>query len=302
MQRTNADSPSPSRAARRPRCDLIPADAYTVAELTDIYNQTRIDYIVPMPMNPARLQEYIDNYDLDLTRSVVARTGDKTLGLAMLGVRPSHTWITRLGVVPDGRHLGAGHAMMSHLIEQSYNVGASYIILEVICGNVPAHTLFVRLGFEEVRELLILRRPPGAPKASVPAYDVVHGDESRALELLQRRRSAPSWLDEYESLRNAGSLASIEVTLADGAAGWLAYQTSVFQLGRLVVQTEQGDPASVAATLAHALHTTHPHKDTKTENLPALDEHLPGLQAMRYMESFRRTEMRRPLDPAINPS
>jgi hypothetical protein len=45
---------------------LIPASQFTLDELTGIYNQTRVDYMVPMPMNAARLAEYISVYDVDL--------------------------------------------------------------------------------------------------------------------------------------------------------------------------------------------------------------------------------------------
>jgi hypothetical protein len=213
----------------------------------------------------------------------------------MLGVRDDHTWITRLGVIPDKRRVGAGRGMMNYEIARSVDLDVNHIILEVIKNNVPAHKLFRSLGFVETRELLILRRPPGPPPSTAPIYAVRHGGAARALELLAQRESVPSWLDETPSLRNAGDLACLEVALSDGSRGWMTYQTTVFQLGRLVLQTESGDPASVAAAMAHALHTKHPDKDTKTENLPALDPHLPGLLKMQYLESFRRIEMRKDL-------
>ena len=37
--------------------EIIPADRFTVQELVDLYNQTRVDYLVPMPMNAERLAE-----------------------------------------------------------------------------------------------------------------------------------------------------------------------------------------------------------------------------------------------------
>ena len=52
----------------------VPASQYTYQQLADVYNQTRIDYIVPMPMNAKRMQEYIDHYDLDLDNSIIATT------------------------------------------------------------------------------------------------------------------------------------------------------------------------------------------------------------------------------------
>ena len=274
----------------------MPATEFTVEKLTWAYNQARVDYIVPMPMNPKRLQGYIDNYDVVLERSVVAMHGEQILGLSMLGTRlhPPHTWITRLGVLPVKRRHGAGQLMMEYMIDQSKQIGAEYIILEVIKNNVPAHRLFIKLGFEEVRQLLILRRPPGPPAEDVdaPPYDVEFFDMAHAIDLLHQRRSVPSWLDETPSLINAGNLEALRVRLRNGARGWLVFQNTTFQLARLVPQTEAGDPRLVACALAHALHSRYDAKDTKTENVPLNDPHLPGLKDVGYIESFRRIEMK----------
>lgn len=275
---------------------LVPATDFTVEKLTWAYNQARVDYIVPMPMNPKRLQGYIDNYDVVLERSVVAMHGEQILGLSMLGARshPPHTWITRLGVLPVKRRHGAGQKMMEYMIDQSKKIGAAYVILEVIKNNVPAHHLFIKLGFEEVRQLLILRRPPGPPAkdVDVPPYEVELLDMEHAIDLLHRRRSVPSWLDEVPSLINAGNLEALRVKLQNGARGWIVYQNTTFQLARLVPQTEAGDPRLVARALAHALHSRYDAKDTKTENVPLNDPHLPGLKDVGYIESFRRIEMK----------
>jgi hypothetical protein len=217
--------------------------------------------------------------------------GDRILGLAMLGVRSGHTWITRLGVLPVKRRMGTGQALMEYLIDQSRRLGVDYILLEVIKNNVPAQQLFLKLGFRALRELLIIRRPPGPPPMDVGCYSAQALGYHQAEELLHQRRSVPSWLDETPSLKNAGSLAALRVELETGDRGWLVYQQTVFQLGRLVLQTEAGDPHKVARALIHALHTRHPAQDTKSENLPLTDPHWPALQEMGYIESFRRTEM-----------
>ncbi len=141
--------------------ELVPASRFTVHQLTDAYNQTRVDYLIPMPMTPPRLQEYITAYDLRLDASAVAVEGDQILGLCMLGLRQGRGWITRLGVLPTTRRHGVGLALMEYCIAQAAQHGAVMLYLEVIVGNTPAHTLFLRLGFREVRRLLVLRRPPG---------------------------------------------------------------------------------------------------------------------------------------------
>jgi ribosomal protein S18 acetylase RimI-like enzyme len=280
-----------------PSVQLLSAVQFTYDELVAAYNQTRVDYIVPMPMNATRLQEYVRTYDVDLELSGVARENEHILGLAMLGVRPGHTWVTRLGVLPTKRRRGTGQLLMECLIEQSRNLDVDYVTLDVIKHNDPALKLFLKLGFHDVRELLIVRRPPGPPAIDVGPYTVHPFNRHEVIELLRQRRRAPSWLDERESLVNAGNLAALRAELPTGEWGWLAYQQTPFQLARLVLQAEIGDPHRVGLVLIHALHTLHPALDTKSENLPLDCPHWPAMQEMGYIESFRRIEMR--LDLAL---
>jgi GNAT superfamily N-acetyltransferase len=275
-----------------PSVKLLSSIQFTYDELVGAYNQTRVDYIVPMPMNAARLKKYVDTYDVDLELSCVAMEDEHILGLAMLGARPNRTWVTRLGVLPVKRRRGTGQMLMECLIEQSRNLDVDYVTLDVIKNNDPALGLFLKLGFREVRELLIIRRPPGPPEIHIGPYTLHSLDYQQAVELLSRRQSTASWLDEKESLINAGNLTALRVELPTGDRGWLVYQKTVFQLARMVLQTEHGDPHRVGLALAHALHTLHPALDTKSENLPLNCPHWPALQEMGYIESFRRIEMR----------
>ncbi len=228
----------------------------------------------------------------------MAVAGDQILGIVMLGVRSGHTWITRLGVLPVKRRCGAGQLLVEHLIGRSRQLQVDYIVLEVIKGNLPAYRLFQKLGFRNVRELLVLRRPPGPPAVDVNSYSAQALDYHQALALLQKRQSVPSWLDETPSLENAGNLAALRVELETGDRGWLLCQNTVFQLGRLVLQTEVGDPHRGGLALIHALHTRYPAQNTHTENLPCDDPHWPVLQKAGNLESFRRIEMRLDLNPA----
>jgi ribosomal protein S18 acetylase RimI-like enzyme len=270
---------------------LLPTCQFTYEELVAAYNQTRVDYIVPMPMNATRLREYVHNYDVDIKASIVAVDERQILGLAMLGVRPGHTWVTRLGVLPVKRRRGTGQLLMEHLIAHSRHLGMPYVTLDVIKHNDPAYYLFLKLGFRDVRELLVIRRPPGPPAVAARSYSVEALDYCRAMELLRWRRDIPSWLCETESLVNAGGLAALRVELANGGWGWLVYQQTIFQLSRLVLQVEAGDPHLVALALLHALHVRHPALDAKSEDLPIDSPYWPALQEMGYLESFRRIEM-----------
>ena len=271
--------------------DLIPASDFSYEELVEAYNRTRVDYMVPMPMNAARLREYAEVCDIDLEASAVAVDGSEILGLAMLGVRPGRAWISRLGIIRSKRRQGTGWTLVTHMIEQARQKGAKSIVLEVIKNNVPAHNLFIKKGFRETRELLVLRRPPNPPPEAITEAKVESLGYKDAVRLLGRRQAQPSWLDANESMINAGQLSALHAVLADGSHGWLVFQNTVFQLGRLVVQTEKGDPLIVGRSLLHYLHSAHPVQDTKTENLPADDPHWPAFKELGYLVTFRRIEM-----------
>jgi ribosomal protein S18 acetylase RimI-like enzyme len=271
---------------------LVPASSFNIAQLVAAYNQTRVDYLVPMPMNAARLAEYIHLYDVDLDRSRVAVEGDQILGLAMLGVRPDRTWITRLGVLPVKRQRGVGEALMRALLDAAEQLNIAHTCLEVIKHNTPAHTLFLKLGFIETRELLILRRPPGPP-AEIPSAEVEWLDRAEALALLDTRSASPAWTNETDSLANIENLAGLSLRLPDGSSGWIVFERQKFILSHFVMRTSQGHTVTLGQALLAHLYQRFPDLDTHAENIPLDDPQLPAFFDSRFVESFRRIEMSR---------
>lgn len=289
-------SPLPNTAI-----ELIPASRFTIEELTAIYNQTRVDYMVPMPMNPARLREYIRAYDVDLDRSMVASEEGLLRGVAMLGVRRDRAWITRLGVIPSTRRGGVGEALCRSLLDHCAALGIDFAMLEVIKNNAPAHQLFLKLGFYEVGELLILRRSPTThtkPLVEPAVADARRLERYEALDLIGYDRGAQPWTNQSESMANSENVFGMRVTLPDGSRGWIAYQREKFTLTHFIYKTEEGDPAQVAYAFLSHLHHQYPRLDTYIENIQVDDPHLPGFYKMGYVESFRRIEMWRGSPPA----
>jgi GNAT superfamily N-acetyltransferase len=271
---------------------IVTADQFTFEQLTEAYNQTRVDYLVPMPMNVARLREYVHVYDVDLAHSCVAVDEVNTLGLGMLGVREGRTWITRLGVLPSGRRRGIGNAIMEALIQRSEEHQADAVWLEVIAGNTPAHELFHKFGFAETRDLIVARRPPRPETAVDPPgiKRVTTLDHEEAIILLSHRKKRPNWLNETESLQNTRNLSALLVELENGGRGWITYHASLFQLTRILVEVTAGDTVEVTEACLNVLHQRHIRQDAKTENLFD-DEQWVGYQKAGYIESFRRIEM-----------
>jgi ribosomal protein S18 acetylase RimI-like enzyme len=277
--------------------ELVPATQFSLEELTDAYNESRVDYIVPMPMNVARLDEYIHFYDVDLSASWVAVRGQTKLGLAMLGVRDERAWITRMGVLPDGRRHGIGGALMERLMESAAERELDVIWLEVIKDNDPGHRLFLKYGFEATRELVVARRPPThevRPPAllegvKISQVSTLHRAET--LRRMARREERPNWLVQTETMRNIPTLSAFLVELSNGGRGWVSYSVSMFQLTRIYVDVLEGDPATITAAALLTLHRYNPVQDAIMENMPLADPRWDGFKAMGYFEVFRRIEM-----------
>ncbi len=298
---------------------LLPASDFTIEELTRAYNQTRTDYLIPMPMNPGRLQEYMLLYDVELASSRVAVVGDNIVGLGMLGKRPGMGWITRLGVLPEGRRKGVGSKIMDALLEEASAFDLPDIWLEVIRGNQPAHELFLKYQFRETRELIVARRPPGTTRNMSIIKDarkVRYLQHEEVMELHCERRERMNWLNSVETMQNVGRLAEVSlnddsghlqhvlphlsgifVEFADGAQGWISYQATTLQLKRICVEAIRGNPARTTAGLLELLHRLHSSQDAVIENIPD-NESWAGFKQAGYFEVFRRIEMVRESGPA----
>ena len=275
----------------------VPIAQYSMDDLAAIYNRARVDYIVPMPMNGKRMAEYIQAYDISTEHSLVAigLEDQQPNGISMLGLRPGRGWITRLGVIPERRRRHTAEFLVQRHLESACQVGCQTVQLEVIKGNEPAHHLFLKLGFVETRELLIVRRAPAKlnPDLMPPsdfAYELVD-DQATLRELLQERDDAPTWVEETPSLFNTGRLSAITAHAANGRVGWLAFQKTPFQLTHLVFSASANADPALSRALLGQLYTLYSMLDTKIENIPADNPAWPVYQAFGYVEAFRRIEM-----------
>jgi GNAT superfamily N-acetyltransferase len=277
----------------------VPADMYSYEELAAIYNMARVDYIVPMPMNTKRMSDYVREYDVDLSASLLSLNDEREpTGVIMVGLRGERAWITRLGVIPERRGRKVGQGLMEASIQGARMCGACRVQLEVIQGNEPAHRLFLKLGFHDVRELLVVRRAPGpldpAPVSTeVHAAEMVSLDEQAIAACLMERASACgspiAWTEESASLRHMTNLIGLALTLNTGETGWIVCQALPFQLTHMIVNPG-ASPVMIEALFLH-LHRRYPLHDAKIENLPPGDSLWETVRQMGYLEASRRVEM-----------
>ena len=293
--------------------DLYPASEFSLEELTEAYNQTRADYLIPMPMNSVRLQEYILLYDVDLARSRVAIVDGAIVGLGMLGLRPDMGWLTRLGVLAEGRRKGVGNAIMQALLDEARHIGLPVVWLEVILGNQVAYDLFIKNHFRTTRELIVARRSPTTERtmAAVTAARKIHYlQHDEAIDLHCRRGERMNWLTSVDTMRNVRRLSNavalddyeqglpqemphlsgIWIEFNDGSQGWVTYMATSFQLKNISVEVVRGDATRTTVNLLEFMHRLHTSQDAIVENIPD-DARWQGFHQAGYFEVFRRIEM-----------
>jgi ribosomal protein S18 acetylase RimI-like enzyme len=280
---------------------LVPASQYTVQQLTEAYNQTRVDYLVPMPMTARRLAEYIGDYDVQLNASAVAVDDDEVIGLCMLSVRGTEGWITRLGVLPSARRHHTGRTLVDHCIDQARQIGIKRLWLEVIIGNTPAHNLFINHGFEETGKLLVLRRPPGAPPAVPTIATYQHALEAvehmrwltpeEMTNLAAKNEEHQAWTNQPQTFRNSGTVQGLLLENSGVTEGWLSFEETTLQLRRVIVGPLGANWLGTTYALLHRLHSKYQSLDTVAENIPFDAPYLAAYYAHGYVASFGRIEM-----------
>ena len=181
---------------------------------------------------------------------------------------------------------------MDFMLEKADALGFEETHLEVIKDNEPAHKLFLKKGFLEADEYLVMRRAPKAVSAPLTGK-IKWLDRDEALNTLKVYPHHLTWINAICSMVNAPDVQGLQIWLSNGDTGWLVYRSQKFFLSHLVIYTEKGDPVEVSTQLLVHLYSQNPRKDTYAENIHERDPHLPAFKKMAFFENFSRIEMRR---------
>jgi ribosomal protein S18 acetylase RimI-like enzyme len=266
------------------------------------FNQGYEGYIVPLHLEAEQLHGHIEGGSIDLSASRMAYSDGEAVGVALLGIREKRAWVGGIGVSPAWRGQGIGRLLMNALIDAARERGLDVVQLEVIQGNTSAHKLYLSLGFEDIRRLLILERKP-TPSASssspLPMQwggDLGEGIESvppaDALAHYASFHAIPNpWQRERDSLRR----------LEPRMTGWLAQgdgQTLAYTVGFAAENGIQfmdlgfapGQAAALQALINH-VHAQFPEANGRMVNLGEDDPAWPLLADFGYVETMAQYEM-----------
>jgi GNAT superfamily N-acetyltransferase len=191
-----------------------PSTDFHLAELALLFTASYEGYFIPFVLDETQLGNMVEDFDLDLSRSVVAVERERPVGLANLGRRGERTWLGGVGVVPSHRGSGTGEALTRMLLDEARLAGAREMVLEVIVENAPAIALYEKVGFVRTRELEVLTL--AAANGSSQARET---DLGEALKLIAANRERPEpWQRADETIANLAGRGSTPLAISVDAA------------------------------------------------------------------------------------
>jgi ribosomal protein S18 acetylase RimI-like enzyme len=258
------------------------------------FNQGYEGYIVPLHLETDQLHGHIEGGSIDLSASRMAYSDGEAVGIALLGIRGKRAWVGGVGVSPAWRGQGVGRLLMNALIEAAREHNLDVVQLEVIQGNTSAHNLYLSLGFEDIRRLLILEYKPDSARDLSPInlYDIQIVSPADALVHYASFHAIPNpWQRERDSLRR----------LEPRMTGWLAQQdgqTLAYAVGFasengiqfMDLGLASGEDAAFHALVAH-IHDQYPEANGRLVNLGEDDPAWPILADFGYVETMAQYEM-----------
>lgn len=170
------------------------------------------DYAVDMQMSREQFRQRITRDGVSLTKSAGAFDGERMIGFCINGVgdwqEKSTAYDAGTGVIPGYRGRGVAKELFAFLELRLKDAGVIQYLLEVLTSNVPAATLYRKLGFIETRSLAVFRSQPQKGTKDVNETNVtVRRVETADWPLYQ------SFWDGYPSWQN--SIDAIERVITD---------------------------------------------------------------------------------------
>lgn len=114
----------------------------TIADIDGVMEVERLSYLTPWSRD-AFLSEIMQTYTIYL----IARDGEKVVGIAGMHVVWEDSHVTNIAVHPLYRGRSLGERLMQELIQRAHKRGARRMTLEVRSSNTPAQSLYRKLGF-----------------------------------------------------------------------------------------------------------------------------------------------------------
>lgn len=184
---------------------FAPASTLSLDQVTQAFNLAFTGYYLPMTQTTHGLSQMMRENDVRLDDSAVIYVNGSVAGIGLVGVRGARAWIAGMGVAPEWRGQGIGSRLLDRIRGHMRMLGLRQAQLEALDINEPALALYRRMGFHDVRSLLVYHGPL---RLEAP-YSPMRGDRTRLRAVTARHALAnfaayhavaPAWQREQASL------------------------------------------------------------------------------------------------------
>ncbi|MCB0091272.1 MAG: GNAT family N-acetyltransferase [Caldilineaceae bacterium] len=147
-------------------------DQVSLAVLTEAFNSGFQDYRYGTTFTPAEMANFLRVSGVAQHDCAVLTddAGESGLGAALLALDGTEAWCGGLAVAPQQRRHGWATRLMTAIERRAIQQGCTQISLEVLTDNLPAGTLYARLGYRRQRELLLWEHTPEQVHAAEPHH------------------------------------------------------------------------------------------------------------------------------------
>lgn len=121
----------------------ITIEKMTLQDLDEIMEIEKVSYLTPWSRRAFQSELTENAY----AHYYVARHNGKIVGYVGMWVILEEAHITNIAVHPDFRRRGVARQLLEKMFEEARNMGATRMTLEVRVSNIPAQTLYRKLGF-----------------------------------------------------------------------------------------------------------------------------------------------------------
>ncbi|PTL75851.1 N-acetyltransferase [Vitiosangium sp. GDMCC 1.1324] len=111
-------------------------------------------YVVPISADVRAFEQRLRTEHVHLADSHVMVREGRVVALGLVARRGDVSRVAAMGIVPELRRSGVGHALLQRIFDDARSRGDRSVGLEVIESNAPAVALYERTGFQVRRRLV----------------------------------------------------------------------------------------------------------------------------------------------------
>ena len=195
----------------------------TTADFHSLYEcflEAFSDYQISMQVSEEQFEQRVKRDGVDLELSAGALDGERMIGFYMNGRGmwdgKQTAYDAGTGVVPAHRRRGVAEELFGFMAPRLKELGITQYLLEVLTSNERAVALYRKLGFEEVRELAVLRsNEVMKPVADVEGVSTRRMDEPDWDVFCAYWDGEPSWQNSVGAVERVGNECEIVGAFVD---------------------------------------------------------------------------------------